>query len=62
MGGHLAGSDAQIVIADGEGGYAAALADALSPGHNRYAGRLADVIHNAGVGGNSVIGGDIDHI
>ena len=58
---HLASGDAQIIVADGEGGHAAAGADALLAGeHGNLA--VADVVHNAGVVGDGVVRGDIEHI
>ena len=60
--GHLAGGVAQIVVADGQGRHAAAGADALLTGEDGLLGGAADAVHDAGVGGDGVVGGDIQGV
>ena len=53
---------AQVVVADGQGGHAAAGADALLTGEDGLLGRAADAVHDAGVGSDGVVGGDIQSV
>ena len=53
---------AQIIVADGQRGNAAAVADALLASHNGNLGRQNHIGDCLGVGGSGVVGGDVDDI
>ena len=59
---HLTGDTAQLLIADGEGGHAAAGADARLAAYHGHPGGDDYIGDGFGVVGRRVVGGDIDHI
>ena len=59
---HLTGDTAQLLIADGEGGHAAAGADARLAAYHGHPGGDDHIGDGFGVVGRRVVGGDIDHI
>ena len=60
--GHLAGLIADVIVVDGQGGHAAAGADALLAGNHGDLGGQHHVGDELGVRGGGVVGGDIDHV
>ena len=62
LGGHLTGGHAEVIVADGEGRDAAALADALFAADGRHARGNENVCDGLGVGSGGVIGGDVDNV
>ena len=62
LGSHLTSLVAQVVVADGQGGNTAALADAFLTGDNGDFLRDDHIGDGLGVGSSGVIGGDVDHV
>ena len=60
--GHLTGFVADVIVADGQRGHAAALADALLTGDDGSAGVQGDVADQFGVVGSGVVGGNVQDI
>ena len=60
--GHLAGGVAKVVVADGQGGNAAAAADALLAGDSGNLGGQQHVGDGFGVGSGGVVSGDVDDV
>ena len=62
LGGHLTGGHAEVIVADGEGRDAAALADALFAADGRHARGNENVCDGLGVGSGGVVGRDVDDV